>query len=147
MNNQLDQYSKPIKQEDTKLSTIYWLNFRDSKKGRLFMPIYDERFPFVFKVKYSYISKFLEKGNEAGNHYHNVKEEILIPLQGSFDIFLEDTKTKEKEVISLNGDDNKGIYIRTGIYHKVVSKDNTGLLLVLASNHSTLADEIEYVVE
>ncbi len=147
MNNSLDQYSKPIKKEDTKLSTIYWLNFRDSKKGRLFMPLYDERFPFAFQMKYSYLSKFLEKDNASGNHYHIIKEEILIPLQGSFDIFLEDIDSKEKEVLSLTGDENKGIYIRTGISHKVISKENTGLLLVLASNHSTLEDEIEYKVE
>lgn len=111
------------------------------------MPLYDERFPFVFNVKYTYLSKFLEKNNASGNHYHNIKEEILIPLDGSFDLFLEDTDTKEKEVISLEGDDNKGIYIRTGISHKVVSKENSGLLLVLASNHSTIEDEIEYIVE
>lgn len=146
MDNSLDQYSKPIKQEDTNLSTIYWLNFRVSKKGRLFMPIYDERFPFKFQVKYSYLSKFLEKDNASGNHYHNKKEEILIPLQGSFEIFLENIVTKEKEVISMNGNDNKGIYIRTGISHKVISKDNTGLLLVLASTNSTSADENEYIV-
>jgi len=146
MNNSLDQYSKPIKQEDTNLSTIYWLNFRVSKKGRLFMPIYDERFPFKFQVKYSYLSKFLEKDNASGNHYHKIKEEILIPLQGSFEIFLEDIVTKEKEVISMNGNDNKGIYIRTGISHKIISKDNTGLLLVLASTNSTSADESEYIV-
>lgn len=146
MDNSLDQYSKPIKQEDTKLYTLYWLNFRDSKKGRLFIPIYDERFPFKFKVKYSYLSRFLEKNNESGNHYHHKKEEILIPLEGSFDIFLEDILTKEKEIIYMNGDENKGIYIRTGIAHKIVSKDNTGLLLVLASVNSTMTDEIGYVV-
>ncbi|MDX2415247.1 MAG: WxcM-like domain-containing protein [Bacteroidales bacterium] len=146
MANSLDKYSKPIKIEDTKLSTIYWLNFRDSKKGRLFIPLFDKRFAKAFQVKYSYLSKFLEKDNASGNHYHNIKEEILIPLQGSFDILLEDIASKEKEVLSLNGDDNKGIYIRTGISHKVISKENTGLLLVLASNHSTLEDEIEYIV-
>jgi len=112
------------------------------------MPIYDKRFnTYPFEVKYSYLSKFLEKNNASGNHYHNVKEEILIPLQGSFEIFLEDIATKEKEVIFINGDDNKGIYVKTGISHKIISKDNNGLLLVFASTNSTLADEIEYVVE
>lgn len=146
MDYSLDQYSKPIKQEDTKLSTVYWLNYRDSKKGRLFMPIYDERYPLKFQAKYSYLSKFLEKNNESGNHYHNKKEELLIPFQGSFDIYLEDILTKEKEMISMAGDENKGIYIRTGIAHKIVSKDNTGLLFVLASVSSTIDDAIEYVV-
>jgi hypothetical protein len=50
-------------------------------------------------------------------------------------------------MISLSGDDNKGIYIKTGISHKVVSREESGILLVLASSHSTLEDEIEYIVE
>ena len=147
MDNQLDQYSKPLKQEKTKLATIYWLNPRDSKKGRLFIPIYDQRFILKFKVEYEYISKFLEKNNISGNHYHLVKEEILIPLHGEFEIHLEDIETKEKEMISIHAKENKTVYIRTGIAHKVVSKEDTGVLLVLASINSTLADEIEYVVE
>jgi len=147
MKNSLDQYSKPTKQENTKLSTIYWLNPRDSKKGRLFIPLYDKRFPLKFKVEYEYISKFLEKNNASGNHYHRVKEEILIPLDGEFEIYLEDVKTKEREMIPMNSVDNKAIYIRTGISHRIVSRGNTGLILVLASNHSTLEDEIEYVID
>ena len=147
MNYTLDQYSKPLKAEETKLTTIYSLNSRDSKKGRLFMPLFDERFPLAFQVKYTYLSKFLEKDNASGNHYHRIKEEILIPLQGTFEIYLEDTKSREREMISLSGDDNKGVYIRTGVSHKVVSREETGILLVLASSHSTLEDEIEYIVE
>ena len=147
MDNQLDQYSKPLKQEKTRLTTIYWLNSRDSKNGRLFIPVYDKRFLLKFKVEYEYVSKFLEKNNVAGNHYHLVKEEILIPLHGEFEIYLEDIKTKEKEVISMYSKENKAVYIGTEISHKVVSKEDTGILLVLASTNSTLADEIEYVVE
>ncbi len=110
------------------------------------MPIYDERFPFAFTVKYSYISKFLEKNNVSGNHYHNRKEEILIPLQGSFDISLENITTKVKETISMNSEEHRGIYIQTGISHKVLSKEDKGLLLVLASHPSALDDEIEYIL-
>ena len=147
MNYTLDQYSKPLKAEKTRLATIYSMNSRDSKKGRLFMPLFDERFPLAFQVKYTYLSKFLEKDNASGNHYHRIKEEILIPLQGTFEIYLEDTESREREMISLSGDDNKGVYIKTGVSHKVVSREETGILLVLASNHSTLEDEIEYIVE
>ncbi|MEE4116780.1 MAG: WxcM-like domain-containing protein [Marinilabiliaceae bacterium] len=147
MNHALDQYSKPLKVEKTRLASIYSLNSRDSKKGRLFMPLFDERFPLAFRVKYTYLSKFLERDNASGNHYHRIKEEILIPLQGTFEIYLEDVESREREMISLSGDDNKGIYIKTGISHKVVSREESGILLVLASSHSTLEDEIEYIVE
>jgi dTDP-4-dehydrorhamnose 3,5-epimerase-like enzyme len=145
--NSLDKYSLPLNREETDLAVIYSFNFRDSKRGRLFIPIYDQRFPLEFKVEYTYISKFLEKDNASGNHYHKKKQEMLIPLQGKFDIYLEDIKSKHKELIELNGSDNKGIYIRTGISHRIVSRDYSGIMLVLASTHSTIDDEIEYNVK
>lgn len=147
MNNPLDYLSHPLEVTTTKLAKVFSLNFRDSKKGRLFVPIYDERLPFVFKVKYAYISKFLEQNNASGNHYHKIKQEILIPLEGSYEFHLEDINSKENEVIRLKDDDLKAIYIKTGISHKVVSKEKTGVVLVLASSPSSLADEIEYDVK
>jgi hypothetical protein len=144
MQNTLDYLSKPLKTEKTELAEVFTLNFRDSKKGRLFVPVYDFRFPFVFEVKYAYLSKFLEQDNASGNHYHNIKEEILIPLEGEYEFHLEDIDTHEKEVITLTDEDLKAIYIKTKISHKVVSKDKTGVLLVLASSPSSLDDEIEF---
>ncbi len=144
--NPLDQYSKPIREETTELSTIFWLNPRDSKKGRLFVPMFDERFPLKFPVKYVYVSEFLVKDNASGNHFHRVKQEILIPLDGAFEIYLEDTRTKIRETLLLTAKEKKAVYVRTGIAHRVVSKEDTGVLLVLTSNHSTLEDEIEYTV-
>ena len=143
----LDQYSKPRETIETKLSIIFLLNPRDSKKGRLFMPVYDERFLWKFQTKYAYISKFLEEGNTSGNHYHKVKEEILIPLQGRFEICLEDIKTKEQETICVESGENKAIYIGIDIAHKIKSKDEKGILLVLASNHSSSKDEIDYSIQ
>lgn len=144
--NPLDENSKPLKQETTKLAIIYWLNPRDSKKGRLWMPVYDDRFPLVFPLKYAYISKFLEKNNVAGNHYHKTKQEILIPLEGDFEIFLEDIVTKERESFAVHSEENKAVYVRTDVSHKIISKQATGILLVLASVNSTPEDEIEYVI-
>jgi dTDP-4-dehydrorhamnose 3,5-epimerase-like enzyme len=145
----LDKFSKPVNITKTKLSVIFSNNFRDSKKGRYFMPLYDDRFPFLdnFKVKYIYCSKFLEKNNASGNHYHLIKQEILIPLSGSYEFHLENIQSKEKEVLKFSSDDNVSIYIPTKISHKVVSLDDTGVLLVLANTHSDLSDEIEYFVD
>src|SRR3989338_4159818 len=147
MEDSLSRYSIPLRQEDTKLATVYWLNPRDSKKGRLFMPVYDARHSLEFRVEYVYVSRFLERGNAAGNHYHLIKQEILIPLQGTFEVYLEDVKTKEREMIPMPSEENKAVYIRTGVSHKVVSVEDTGILLVLASTPSTLQDEIEYPIK
>jgi hypothetical protein len=147
MDSSLDKYSKPVGEENTKLSTIFLLNSRDSKKGRLWIPIFNKEAPLKFDVKFAYLSRILEKNNVSGNHYHKLKEEIIIPLNGSFEIHLEEVETKEKEIVLVNSEENKAIYIGTGISHKVVSKDEAGLLLVLASTPSTIEDEIDYVVE
>jgi dTDP-4-dehydrorhamnose 3,5-epimerase-like enzyme len=146
MTNPLEQYSRPLKTEKTKCGTIFWLNPRRSKPGREFIPLYDERFPFVigFKARFLYYSNFLERNNTSGNHYHNIKQEILIPLHGNFEVVLEDVDTKEKESISLNSAEHTALYIPIGISHKVISKDDRGVLLVVASTPSSDDDEIEY---
>ncbi|MBU1975242.1 MAG: WxcM-like domain-containing protein [Nanoarchaeota archaeon] len=144
---ELEKYSKPIEEQSTKLATIFTLNVRDSKMGRLWIPVFDHRFPLRFPLKFAYLSKIREKDNISGNHYHNVKEEIIIPLDGKFEFGLEDVKTQEKEKISIGSEENKAIYIRTGVSHKIISKGDTGILLVLASNPSAPDDEIEYVIE
>jgi len=106
MKNSLDQYSKPTKQENTKLSTIYWLNPRDSKKGRLFIPLYDKRFPLKFKVEYEYISKFLEKNNDGISEYEirsllrGTNLSTSEYLQKSLDAYISYAQTaKEEEVL------------------------------------------------
>ena len=147
MQNHLNQHSIPLKEETTKLATIFTLNPRNSKKGRLWIPILNKKYPLKFKTKFAYISKILEKDNISGNHYHNIKEEIIMPLTGTFEIHLEDINTKEKEQITLNSKNNKAIYIKTKISHKLVSKEPTGIILVLASSQSSPEDEIKYIIK
>ncbi|MBN1646069.1 WxcM-like domain-containing protein [Candidatus Woesearchaeota archaeon] len=110
--------------------------------------MFDCRFPLVegFDVKFMYCSRIFERYNVSGQHYHRAKEEILIPMKGRFDIFLEDVKTKVQEHFSLDAIDNKAIYIPTGVSHKVVLLDEEGVFVVLASTNSEVEDEIPYEV-
>jgi hypothetical protein len=148
MTNSMDQYSKPLKVEETKLGIKYWLNPRRTKPGRELIVTFDERFPLVnFLLRYQYFVRFLEQGNTAGNHYHNIKQEIFIPVEGEFEVHLEDIETKEKEIIPLNALDNVAFYVKTRVSHKVVSKKDHGVLLVLASSNSRDNDEIHYPIE
>ena len=87
-----DEFSRPLKVEKRELCTLYYLRPRKKWAGRHLLLAYDERFPLVpeFKCRYSYIVRYLEKGNCAGNHYHIHKAEIMHPLVGEFEIKLED---------------------------------------------------------
>ena len=100
MTNSMDQYSEPLKTEKTKLGIKYWLNPRKTRPGRELIVTYDRRFPLVdFSLRYSYFVRFLEKDNVAGNHYHEKKQEIFVPIEGVFEVHLEDVSTKEREVV------------------------------------------------
>jgi len=131
------------------------LNPRDSKKWRLFMPTYDERYSLLeefWPVKFIYNSVFFEQDNVAWNHYHHVKKEILIPLLWEFEIHLTDVKSKISTILEVAWptwkDDEEVIwvYIPLWIAHKVISKAKNWVLQVLASNPSDLSDEIDYEI-
>lgn len=145
--DELETLSKPVEVIKSDLSEIFVLNFRDSKKGREFIPVFDDRHLLKFQVKYSYVSKFLEKDNAAGNHYHMIKQEILIPLQGTFTIDLQDVKSKRRESHYFDASkERKAIYIRTEVSHKITSHQDTGIVLVLASSPSKIEDEVDYSI-
>lgn len=147
MTNSMDQYSTPIKMEETKLGIKYFLNPRRTKPGRELIVIYDQRFPFIkFEPQYAYYVRFLEDGNTAGNHYHMKKAEIFIPMEGEFEVHLENINSKEKEIITLDAEDNVAFYVKTQVAHKVVSKKKGGVLLVMAASPSRDEDEIDYQI-
>ncbi len=145
MVNSMEQYSKPLKVERTRLGKKYWLNPRRTKPGRELVVIYDQNlFLFDLPIRYSYFVRFFEKNNFAGNHYHNEKKEVFIPIEGEFEVHLENIITKENEIVKLNALDIIAFSIETQIAHKVVSRKETGTLLVLASQPSKDGDEVEY---
>jgi len=146
--NSMDQYSKPLRKKETKFGTKFYFNPRRTKPGRELVVMYDKRFPIVdFEPTYSYIVRFLEKNNAAGNHYHKRKEEVFIPIEGTFEVHLEDVSTKEREIVSLKSSDIVAFHFRTGIAHKIISKNDSGLLLTMSSDPSRDEDEIDYKVE
>ena len=148
--NPLDIHSK-VEIEDLHL----WVkkikfNPRDSKKWRLFMPVWNDQYPPLPEFQdlpFAYISKFLEKDNVSWNHYHNVKREVLIPLSWEYEMIFEDVKTNARFILNVSHTENVWIYVPTWVSHKIISRAETGVLLVLASNPSDLGDEIEYIVK
>ena len=147
----IEEYSKPTKVEQRKLCTLYYLKVRSKpiKPERELFIAYDECHPQVdgFKVRYVYVVRFFEKGNEAGNHYHVKKDEIMIPINGNMSICLEDILTKETETIAISSAKPIAVRVKPKIAHKVVSKKQGDTLLVLSSTPSADEDEFEYKVK
>lgn len=121
----LEQYSHPLKRDESALRKILTLNPRDSKKGRLFMPVFDNRFPSIPEFEnlpFVYVSQFLEKNNASGNHYHKRKREILIPLHGKFEFHFENIETKEREVFIIDANvEHKAVIVPLLVSHRIVS--------------------------
>jgi len=148
MDNSMDKYSSPLKTKKTKLGIKYWLNPRKTKLGRELLAIYDQRLSYMkFEPRYFYYVRFLKEGDTAGNHYQRKKEELFIPLEGDFEVHLENIASKKREIIKLNALENVAFYVKTNISHKVVSKKKEGVLLVLASNPSMDEDDIDYQID
>jgi hypothetical protein len=144
MPEDLEQYSLPLKEVNTELGTIIWLNSRQSEPGRLFRPLGDIRHPLKFPVEYIYLSDFSTVDNTSGSHYHKEKEELLFPLTGLFEVLLENIQTHQSETVTLDSLDHIALYIRPGIAHRIVSLEESGLLLVHASTPASLEDTFAY---
>lgn len=147
-NDPMDVYTKPIDVTETKLSRIFKIQARRTaaKPGRSLLVTWDARLPLVdgFINRYSYLVSFDNKGNVAGNHYHEQKQELFCPVAGDFIVLLEDIKTKEREEIKISAKDTPVIFIQTRIAHTVVADSDNAVLLVAATHPGTEADEFPY---
>ena len=145
----MEVYSKPLKIKKYKLGVLYYLRSRTKKAGRELLVPYDERYPLIpdFKAHYAYFVRFLEKDNCAGNHYHKIKKELLVPLVGEFEIRLEDIKTKKQEKIGVSSKDYSAFYIPPKVSHAIISKEKGGLFLVIATSSASEVDEYPYAMK
>ena len=144
----MDHYSHPKQERTTELAHVFRLEPRrkPNKPGRALVVTYDERFPLFrgFSSRYSYLVKFDRAGDASGSHYHNRNTEIMFAVYGSFDVFLEDPRTKRHESVQLRADRYEAIVIQPGIAHRIVSKVDGAILVTHASGPHTEADETAY---
>lgn len=144
----IEKYSIPVKIKKTKLSQIFYLLPRKTSEnpGRSLSVLWNAKFPLVndFENKYVYTNTFFKKGITAGNHFHNLKQELFVVISGDFLVTLEDIVSKEREEIKLQEKDNIIIYVPTRIAHSVTSVTGHAVLLVMASSPARENDELPY---
>ena len=146
----MDQFSKPREVQRTELASIFYMNVRNSpaKPGRSLLVTHDSRTPLIegFTCRYSYAVRFDHAGDAAGGHFHRSKEELFVPMVGTFRILLEDPVSKKQEAHSVSALSPQILHIRTGVAHKVIALEPGAVLLVHATAPNLESDEFNYVL-
>ncbi|CAM3771533.1 FdtA/QdtA family cupin domain-containing protein [Flavobacterium gelidilacus] len=84
-----------------------------------------------FEIKRVYYLYDVPSSAQRGGHAHIDQSEFLIALSGSFDVVLNDGKTKEK--VTLNKPD-KGLLIKTNVWRELDNFSSGAVCLVLNSD-------------
>ena len=92
-----------------------------------------------FQMKRVYYLYDVPSDAYRGGHAHIEQSEFLVALSGSFEVILDDGKTKKS--ITLNKP-NKGLLIPTGIWRELENFSSGSVCLVIASGEF---DENDYI--
>ena len=98
-----------------------------------------EKGTYPFTIKRVYYLYDVPSDAYRGGHAHKEVNELLIALSGSFEVLLDNGKTKEKVMLNKP---NKGLLIPTGIWRELDNFSSGAVCLVLASD---VFDESDYI--
>ena len=91
----------------------------------------EEKSLIPFEIKRVYYLYDDPGGSERGGHAHIAHNQLIIALAGSFDVALDDGKTKK--TFTLNRP-YEGLYICPGVWRELKNFSSGSVCLVLASN-------------
>lgn len=94
-----------------------------------------------FDIKRLYYLYDVPGGATRGGHAHKNLRQLIIAASGSFDVVLDNGKTRQK--FSLNRS-YKGLYIPTMIWREIENFSSGAVCMVLASEHY---DESDYIYD
>jgi dTDP-4-dehydrorhamnose 3,5-epimerase-like enzyme len=98
-----------------------------------------EKDTYPFHIKRVYYLYDVPSDAYRGGHAHKEVHELLIALSGSFEVLLDDGKSKKR--IMLNKP-NKGLLVPTGVWRELDNFSSGAVCLVLASEEY---DESDYI--
>lgn len=94
-----------------------------------------------FKIERTYWIYDVPGGEVRGGHAFKEQQEFIVALSGSFDVVVDDGKTKQ--IFSLNRS-YYGLYLPAGLWRQMQNFSTNSLALVLSS---TVFDEADYIRE
>lgn len=92
-----------------------------------------------FKIQRTYWIYDVPGGEARGGHAYKENEEFIVALSGSFDVILDDGKTKQ--TFSLNRS-YYGLYVPKGIWREMDNFSTNSLALIIASKPFAAEDYI-----
>lgn len=103
------------------------------------LSIIEEEKHIPFKIKRTYWIYDVPGGQSRGGHAFKEQQELIVALSGSFDVVVDDGKTKQ--TYSLNRS-YYGLYIPAGLWRQMQNFSTNSLALVMSSTHY---NEMDYV--
>jgi dTDP-4-dehydrorhamnose 3,5-epimerase-like enzyme len=94
-----------------------------------------------YKIERVYYLYDVPSSAARGGHAHKEQFEFLIPISGSFDVVLNDTK--EKRTVTLNKP-NKGLLIKSNVWRELENFSSGSVCLVISSGEY---EEEDYIRE
>jgi hypothetical protein len=94
-----------------------------------------------FKIERTYWIYDVPGGEVRGGHAFKEQQEFIVALSGSFDVVVDDGKTKQ--IFSLNRS-YYGLFLPAGLWRQMQNFSTNSLALVLSS---TVFDEADYIRE
>mgnify|MGYP000932872458 CR=1 FL=1 len=92
-----------------------------------------------FKIERTYWIYDVPGGEVRGGHAYKQNQEFIVALSGSFDVLLDDGKSKE--LFSLNRS-YYGLYVPQGVWRQMQNFSTNSVALILASIKYDLSDYI-----
>lgn len=103
------------------------------------LSIIEEEKNVPFKIERTYWIYDVPGGEIRGGHAFKEQQELIVALSGSFDVIVDDGKTKQ--TYSLNRS-YYGLYLPAGLWRQMQNFSTNSLALVLSSTHYNVNDYI-----
>jgi len=105
--------------------------------SRGILTIIESEYAVPFEIKRVYFLNDVPLGAQRGVHAHKELQQVIIAINGSFDVILDDGKNSKK--VHLNKP-YQGLYLCPMIWRELNNFSQGAVCLVLASNHYSKED-------
>jgi SAM-dependent methyltransferase len=121
-----------------RLEKINLQSFCDRPDGHLFIGEEKKNIPFAIK-RFYFINQLSDPKAVRGMHAHKKLEQIILCINGSFDLHLDDGRRKWKIVMK---DPAVGICLKSKVWHTMTNFSRDCVILVVANDYY---DEKDYI--